>query len=119
MTLMNSKRMVKLAGLIKEGREDNERYEKADTVFGKVNVPIRKNDKPVEPKPIEEEYDGGPGPFGDEEREYLAKGELQAKKDKDPVGFRFEELEDEILTLRDRVKTLEMQVLDLTEQSQK
>ena len=64
-------------------------------------------------------YDGGPCPFGDEAKEYLAKGEQQARKDKDPTGFRFEELENEVLTLRDRVKTLEAQMLDIIESTQK
>jgi len=64
-------------------------------------------------------YDGGPGPFGDEAKKYLATGEQKARKDKDPTGFRFEELENEVLTLRDRVKTLEAQMLNMMEQAQK
>lgn len=54
---MNKERFQKLAGLIKEGREDNERYEKADTMFGNVNIPVRKNDKPDEPKPMDEQVE--------------------------------------------------------------
>ena len=93
---LNSKRMAKLAGLLKEGW----------------------NDKDSSPD-YDASYDGGPGPFGDEAKEYLAIGERQSKKDKDPVGFRIEELENEVLTLRDRVKTLEAQMLDIMEQAQK
>jgi len=85
---MNSKRMAKLAGLLKEQTTD-----------------------------YDASYDGGPGPFGDEAKEYLAKGEQQARKDKDPTGFRIEELEKIITVLESRIEYLEKQVQRLNKEA--